>query len=265
MKNYFVAVILLIVVSACKQKTETVVNEDYSEKVLDVTTSVYPENITKVFNAHGGIDLWNTFQTLEFTMKKDSGDEKTTTDLKDRRSLIETETFAIGYTGKEVWLQNKGGNEYKGKPKFYYNLMFYFHAMPFVLADDGITYTNVEPLKAEGKEYPGIKISYGAGVGESPEDEYILYYDTETNKMTWLGYTVTYFTKEKSTEWSFIKYADWQTFNGIVLPTKLEWYKSEGFTIGERSNELLFSDIVLSKDKLEENVFSKPEDAEVIE
>ena len=31
----------------------------------------------------------------------------------------------------------------------------------------------------EGKEYPGILISYNSGVGASPEDEYILYYDNE--------------------------------------------------------------------------------------
>ena len=80
--------------------------------------------------------------------------------------------------------------------------------MPFVLADDGITYTNVEPLIVEGKEYPGIKISYEAEIGESPEDEYIMYYDADSNKMAWLGYTVTYFTKEKSKDWHFIKYAD---------------------------------------------------------
>ena len=53
--------------------------------------------------------------------------------------------------------------------------MFYFYAMPFILADDGIIYEDVAALKFEGKSYPGIKISYESGVGESPEDEYILY------------------------------------------------------------------------------------------
>ena len=73
-----------------------------------------------------------------------------------------------------------------------------FLTMPFVLADDGINYQDVEPLVFEGKTYPGIQISYESGVGESSEDEYKVYYDPETNKMTWLGYTVTYFSKEKS-------------------------------------------------------------------
>ena len=267
MKNYSIAIVLLLIVTACKQNkaAEVVITTDYKNEVLDATTSIYPENVTKILNAHGGIHQWNAFNTLVFTMKKPTGDEVTITDLKDRRSQIETDAFKIGYTGKEAWLVNKGDNKYEGNPQFYYNLMFYFYAMPYVLADDGITYTNVEPLKVEGKEYPGIKISYGAAIGESPEDEYIMYYDAETNKMTWLGYTVTYFTKEKSKDWHFIKYADWQTVNGMVLPKTLEWYTSDGFTIGEKRNDLLFTDISLSKDKLEDAVFAKPEDAVVAE
>ena len=71
-------------------------------------------------------------------------------------------------------MKSKDKTAYEGNPKFYYNLMFYFYAMPFILADDGIKYTDAEPLVFEGKSYPGIKISYEAGVGESPEDEYVI-------------------------------------------------------------------------------------------
>ena len=87
-----------------------------------------------------------------------------------------------------------------------------------------------------------------------------MYYDEKTNKMTWLGYTVTYFTKEKSKDWHFIKYADWQTINGMLLPKTLEWYKADGFTIGEKRKDLVFTDISLSKDKLGNTVFAKPEE-----
>ena len=58
---------------------------------------------------------------------------------------------------------NKIQRAIKGIPKFYYNLMFYFYAMPFILADDGIVYEDVKPLDIEGKSYPGIKISYESG------------------------------------------------------------------------------------------------------
>ena len=88
MKNYLILALTLIIVLACKQETKPVVNADYFEEKLDITTSIYQENVTKILNAHGGIDQWNTFNTLVFTIKKPTGDETTTTDLKDRRSLI---------------------------------------------------------------------------------------------------------------------------------------------------------------------------------
>ena len=245
----------------CKQdqKKEVEKNINYEEENLDVSTSTYPENMTRIFDAHGGLDLWKSYKNLAFTMKKPTGDELTVTDLKSRRSYIETDNFQIGYDGENVWLEEKNGFTYDGKPEFYYNLKFYFYAMPFVLADDGITYENTEALEFEGKTYPGIKISYANDIGESPEDEYILYYDAETNKMAWLGYTVTYFTKEKSKDWHFINYTNWQMVDGLALPKTLTWYNAEGFIIGEKRNELEFTDIKLSKKAADAAVFKKPE------
>ena len=267
MKFKSLLLIALIVLSSCKddKASETVKSIEYSETELDVTTSTYPESISKIFAAHGGLDTWKEMQTLKFTMAKESGDEITTTDLYNRSSLIEMPKHTIGYDGKEVWLHKQDTTSYKGNPKFYYNLMFYFYAMPFILADDGIVYEDVKPLDFEGKSYPGIKISYESGVGESPEDEYILYYDSETNKMTWLGYTVTYFSKEKGKEFHFIKYSEWQNSNNLQLPKTLTWYNYENNLPTTKRNDLEFSDVRLTQMKMKANVFSKPEGAEVIE
>ncbi|WP_323788073.1 hypothetical protein [Psychroserpens sp.] len=257
----------LIVFSSCKndKKNEAVEALDYSETELDVTTSTYPESISKVFDAHGGLDTWEEMQTLKFTMAKDSGDEITTTDLYNRNSLIEMPKHTIGFDGQEVWLHKKDTTNYKGNPKFYYNLMFYFYAMPFILADDGIVYEDVQPLIFEGKSYPGIKISYDSGVGESPEDEYILYYDSKTNKMAWLGYTVTYFTKEKAKEFHFIKYSEWQNSNNLQLPKILTWYDYENNLPTTKRNDVEFTNVILTSVKMNSEVFSKPEDAKVVE
>jgi hypothetical protein len=171
----------------------------------------------------------------------------------------------IGFDGESVWLKNKDTVQYKGNPRFYYNLMFYFYAMPFILADDGINYEEAKPLVFEGKEYPGIKISYESGVGESPEDEYILYYDSETHKMTWLGYTVTYFSKEKATEFHFIKYSNWQTLEGLQLPETLTWFNYENNLPTTKRNDLQFTNIKLSKERPDKDIYEVPEGAEIIE
>lgn len=254
---------LTISILSCKNKTAPTV--DYSKEHLDVATSIYPENLTKVFEAHGGLDSWNSMRFLEFTMPKGKGNEVTTTDLKNRNSLIETPNYAIGFNGKDLWLLNKGEKPYKGKPRFYYNLMFYFYAMPFILADDGIIYKDVEPLEFEGKSYPGILISYNAGVGESPEDEYILYYDPETYQMEWLGYTVTFHTKEKGEEFHFRRFSEWQDVEGLKLPKVMTRFKYKDNKPTVAGGDTEFTDIKLSKEKPNAALFEVPAGAEIVD
>ena len=53
--------------------------------------------------------------------------------------------------------------------------------MPFVLGDNGITFEKVDDLKVDDATYPGYKITYGQDIGDSPKDNYFLYYN-ETSK-----------------------------------------------------------------------------------
>lgn len=261
MKKLYV-LLAVFALFACKKNTEPSIN--YSKEALDVSTSVYPENISKVFKAHGGFDQWSEMKSLVFTMEKESGDEVTTTDLRNRKSLIKMPKHIIGFNGKDVWLKQKDTTQYKGKPRFYYNLMFYFYAMPFILGDDGIIYEDVKGLTFNGTTYPGIKIAYEAGVGESPEDEYILYYHPETYQMEWLAYTVTFFTNEKGKEFHFIKYSAWQEVDGLLLPETLTWYNYENNLPTTKRSDLKFIDIVLSKDKPNQELFEIADGAKIV-
>ena len=264
------ALLLALTVSILACKNKTTPSLDYSKENLDVTTSIYPENISKIFDAHGGLDTWNAMKSLEFTMNKPNGSEVTITNLKNRKSLIEMANHTIGFDGENVWLKNKDTttyNLYGGNPKFYYNLMFYFYAMPFILADDGIIYSDSEPLVFEGKSYPGIKITYESGVGESSDDEYILFYDSETNKMVWLAYTVTFFSKEEGAEQElhFRKYNDWQEVSGLLLPkTIIRYnYKDNKPTTVHSTND--FTNIKLSAEKPDAEIFEAPAGAIIVE
>ena len=262
--KYIYFLVLTTLIISCKQTSDRNSENIRPEDVVS-KPKVYPENISKIFNAHGGLATWNAMQNLEFTIPKESGDEVTTVNLKNRKSLISMANHMIGYDGNNVWLHSKDTVVYKGNPKFYYNLMFYFYVMPFVLADDGINYENTNPLVFEGKTYPGIKISYNVGIGESSDDEYILYYDAETNRMTWLGYTVTYFSKEKGKEFHFIKYGNWQTIEGLLLPETLTWYNYENNMPTTKRSDRTFSNVVISKEKANKTIFEIPEGAKIIE
>ncbi len=266
MKNTVYLVILITMMISCKDKpTETKLeSETYTEEEFDVTTSDYPENLTKVFDAHGGMDNWNEMSTLEFSVEKPGGYEITTTDLKDRYALIEMPKHTIGFDGEVFWMKHSDRSKFEGDPKFYYNMMFYFYAMPFVLGDDGIMYAEAEPLTFEGQTYPGIQISYENGVGESSDDEYIMYYDPSTNKMAWLAYTVTYGKDEKSTDYNFIRYSNWQEVEGLLLPETMVWYNVENNKPTTMKSETHFVSPMLTTVKMDSRVYGRPENAEMI-
>lgn len=223
----------------------------------------FPDELGKVFETHGGIEKWKSMQSLSYEIPKDSTSEKHVIDLWARRDRVETPGYAMGFDGKEVWLKDEN-QLFKGNALFYHNLMFYFYAMPFVLADEGINYTKAADLSFEGKTYPGYQISYNSGVGASPDDEYFIYYNPDTYKMEWLGYTVTFFEGKKSDDVHWIRYNNWQEINGLLLPVSLKWYNYENGLPTTLRNELPFSAVTLSETPVNESLFAKPEGAVVI-
>ena len=222
----------------------------------------YPTGLQIVFAKHGGLEVWSRMKSMSYEIVKPEQNEKQMIHLKDRRERIEGADFKTGYDGKNIWLE--ADTTYKGNAPFYHNLMFYFYAMPFVVADDGIIYSETKPLEFDGKSYPGVRISYEDTVGGSPKDEYFIHYDPATNQMAWLGYTVTYFSKEKSAKISWIRYDDWKTFNGLVLPKSITWFKSEEGKLTEARNTVEFDKIVVTEKAMDDSTFEKTAEAKVL-
>ncbi len=257
--------ILAIVVLGCRQvprdESRTVGNS--SGNPVEVEAQ-YPDALQEVFNAHGGLKLWREQRYLTYEIPRNSGVEKHQIDLYSREDLIETYTYQMGFDGKEVWLRDPKGH-YTGDPVFYHNLMFYFYAMPFVLADPGIEYFETKPLAFGGKDYPGIGIRYGDGIGTSPEDEYYLYYDPESHVMAWLGYTVTYRTGKPSDDVHYIRYDDWIPVSGLKLPGSITWYTLEGGEPAEAGNTVKFQEVALDRTQADPSLFAMPEGAVIRE
>jgi hypothetical protein len=252
------------VILSCKESPKEIDKEvDASKMIAEIDDSMYPEALQKIFTAHGGLSAWKNKRVLSYEIVKEEGNEKQTIDLHTRNEIIETANFATGYDGKEFWLKDEK-ESYKGDPIFYHNLMFYFYAMPFVLADDGIVYSETETLEFEGVSYPGVRISYNDGVGVSSKDEYFLHYNPETFQMEWLGYTVTFRSGEKSDKISWIRYNDWTNVNDLRLSKSLTWHNYEGREIKEARSTRNFENIVLSESAKPENFFNVPEGAKIV-
>jgi len=259
-----VIVLLLIALVACKQAPKEIKSESKTAEITNkVDDSKYPEALRKVFEVHGGLANWKTKRVLSYEMPKKENSEKHTIDLYTRNEKIETVSFSMGSEGETIWLHDE--NEvYKGDAVFYHNLMFYFYAMPFVLADDGIVYSEAEAITYEGTSYPGIRISYHDGIGISSKDEYYIHYNAETFQMEWLGYTVTYRSGEKSDNVKWIRYNDWMDVAGLQLPKSLTWHEYEGRTIKGPRPPRKFENVSLSEKALDDDFFKQPEAAKVV-
>ncbi|WP_062061026.1 DUF6503 family protein [Aquimarina longa] len=256
MKNLLIGLLLITTVISCKQETTSEKKTQIKEETILDRSNDFPKDIAAVFNAHGGIKAFDQMNTLIFEMVKPEGNEKHTIDLKTRHARIETDQFILGFDGEEAWLE-QDSTYFNGNPRFYHNLMFYFYAMPFVLGDDGISYEKVEDLKVENSSYLGYKVSYDDGVGDSPKDNYFLYYDKVSGKMKYLAYTVTFFSKEESKKISLIEYADWENIDGLLFPKTLKWREYKDGVVGEIKGERNFVNASVSKEKPLPSLFQK--------
>ncbi|NDV16065.1 hypothetical protein GO009_08515 [Muricauda sp. TY007] len=261
--NKLTILLLFLAMTGCKQKPKAEKNEASVPQEISESEAVYPDAMVKVFDAHGGLEQWKEQRTLSYVLPKPELPETHTIDLWSRKDRIDTEQFSMGFDGEQAWLLNTD-EIYKGDAGFYHNLMFYFYAMPFVLADDGIMYSATEDLKYEGKKYPGLQIAYEAGVGASSKDEYYIHFDPESHQMAWLGYTVTYRTGESSDNVRWINYNDWQNVNGLLLPKSITWHKYEGRKILEPASTVTFEEVSLSETSKPQVFYEKPENGEYV-
>ncbi len=256
MKN-LIAVCFLSLMIACEgKKQEQPIETVEAAPQVDYTAHHIPE-ITKVFDAHGGYDTWSSLKMLSYEM----GGSTTLTELQNRYARIESEEQTVGFDGENVWVYP--ASEDADRQRMRYNLMFYFYAFPFVVGDPGVIYEVLDPIELDGKTYNQVKISYYDGVGDAPNDNYIICSDPETNQMQWLLYTAT-FGGEVEHEYSLIKYEGWQKFGGVMLPTSLQWYKYEDGVVGEpRGDARSFTNIQVSTEYPSMDNFEMPEGAAI--
>ncbi|MCV6631383.1 MAG: hypothetical protein OIF50_16135 [Flavobacteriaceae bacterium] len=262
-----VSIFLLAILASCNQQpkssaTAAPTKAEVSEESTDV--SGMPAEMQKVIAAHGGANNWKRQRTMVFHTPKGDSVQKHTLNLKSRQERIEDPKFTMGNDGKKLWVVKKDA-EVRDGIRFYNNLLFYFYAMPQVLLDKGIYFEAIEPLQLGGGSFPGFRIRFAAGRGDSDKDVYLLYYDPETYRVQWLAYTVTFFSKETSQKYNWIRYGNYMVANGVVLPKEISWVKVvDGKPTSEVSNTVVFDLKRLDDQALDGAIFAMPADAEIV-
>ncbi len=257
--NAFLFGIVLFTIVACATPGDTSQQAQQAPASTE-TTREFPPTLAKAFEAHGGIDAWDQMQALEYDIVKEEGNEHQLIDLKSRKVLLTTADWTIGFNGEEVWVTPDSAALGRRNARFYHNLVFYFFALPYVAGDPGVNYEDLGPAEVRGQSLDRILLTYNAGVGDAPEDKYILYFDNQ-GILKLINYSVTYYDASRADRFNAIMFDDWTEVNGLLLPKTHIGYRWEGDSLGAERYVRRFDNLKISPEAPDASLFAMPEGA----
>lgn len=183
------------------------------------------------------------------------------------KSRIETaDGTAMVLDGKDAWVAPADAQVPPGMARFHLLTWPYFVAAPFKLADPGtlIADARLKPLDAH-RIFPAGKLTFGAGVGDSPDDWYMVYRDPETDRLAAMAYIVTYgkTTHDAEKEPHIAIYEAYEEVDGVTLPTRMSMWNWEPGVgkVGELLGSLELSNFQFVEP--DETDFTQPDGARI--
>ncbi|MCA9573972.1 MAG: hypothetical protein R3B40_28425 [Polyangiales bacterium] len=231
--------------------------------------------------AHGGLATWLARSTVsfEFDYKPLAQPERRmhTRNQVDHWSAHARQTeldggagaeATLGWDGRRAWITPEA-DAFPSSARFWSLTPYYFVGMPFVAADPGTRYERLTDASLDGTVYQLVKLTYGEGVGDAPDDYYILYLHPETHHLAALRYVVSFpgfFPEGGHTPEKLMRYTDPTEVDGLRFAQRLDtssWDLEAGMP-GEIVTEIYVSDIALGQ-KWPAALFAPPEGAVVTE
>ncbi|MHC5024564.1 MAG: DUF6503 family protein [Planctomycetota bacterium] len=228
-----------------------------------------------LLEAHGGLDAWQQARTLRFGLRdfplgaKAPLNDEHIVDLQARRIVVTGDDYALASNGDEAWITPDP--DAAGLPaRFYAEGSFYFIGMPFVFADPGVVVTAAGTRTLDGREYDALSVRYENGVGNSDEDDYILYVDRDTHRLHLINFrpTDTRIRGEASIDElprKVLVFDEWQASRGVLLPKKATFYGWENDQLVGDGNSFTVAGLSLDRAATDASTFAAPEGAVIVE
>ncbi len=174
-------------------------------------------------------------------------------ELKDGTTLV--------FDGEHAWVSPSESETRMAR--FHLLTWPYFLAAPFKLNDPG---THLEPsgmLLINNIPSSTAKLTFDKGIGDAPDDWYIIYPELGTDQLIAMAYIVSYGkdVKEAEKEPHAIVYHDYKDIEGVMLSTRWtmhHWSKKEG-AHGDPIGKVKLSNIKFIEPG--KDAFTKPEEA----
>lgn len=214
-----------------------------------------------------GADAWRSKEAVETGIQVSFGGNELidgkmlfTPDTGRSRLELADGTVAV-FDGRQAWV-SPADAELSGA-RFHLLTWPYFLAVPAKLRDPGARLEELAPKRLGEADYDAARLTFGPGVGDAPDDWYVLYRKPDTGRLAAMAYIVTYGnTLEKAeAEPHAITYEELREVGGVEIPHRWRfWLWSEGKGIhGDPIGEVKLSDVRFVTPAAD--AFDKPEDA----
>jgi len=233
------------------------------------------QKIWASIEAHGGLNTWFAngpvsfhfdYQPLEGGTRRNSFQVVDQWSVRTVQEVAANRAMKYGWDGENAWsfpdTANVGVN-----PRFWSNTPFYFVALPFVLADEGVMLEELPAKEYKGVTYDLVKATYTDGTGDAPDDFYVIYIHPETKQMGGLRYIVSYpgfFPNGGNGPEKFMEILGVQTSNGITIPIGYNTYLFKENEVAEHITKIDVSEFGFKPD-LKKDFFNAPEGAKIQE
>ena len=231
----------------------------------EATPSNMAPEFIDVLDAHGGLEAWNSYQSVTFTLRDfPSGDgDRTLTDvhrvnLRDREQVIRGENYVVVSTGDTTWASpNLAATGVP--PRMYQGASFYLFGMPFVFSDPGITVVSHGDTEFGGETLEEFEVTMPGDLGDGGNG-YRLFVDPQTKQLQYGTWTVMYPAVKDMNLAQMVHYQEWQTVGGLTVPARVALYTAPGeVTPDTPGATFYFEEVSFSDQPFAKEDFRRPE------
>jgi hypothetical protein len=138
---------------------------------------------------------------------------------------IEQKSGAVAvWDGQDAWV-TPTADAFPGA-RFHVLTWPYFLAAGVKLQDPGTHLETLGKMTLHGEEYDTARLTFGDGVGDTPDDWYILYREPGSHRLKAMAYIVTYGTPQEKAEEEphVIVYSDFVPVDGVAIAKSWAFY-----------------------------------------